>query len=49
MSHLDVGYTGSMSYTLNSYFSTFFPRAIELQNNLTRAGRAEKLHYITHS
>ena len=49
MSHLDVGYTGSMSYTLNSYFSTFFPRAIELQTNLTKAGHTEKLHYITHS
>jgi hypothetical protein len=49
MSHLDVGYTGSMSYTLNSYFSTFFPRAIALQNNLTALGRPEKLHYITHS
>ncbi len=49
MSHLDVGYTGSMSYTLNSYFSTFFPRAVELQANLTRDGHPEKLHYITHA
>jgi hypothetical protein len=48
MSHLDVGYTGSMAFTLNTHFSEFFPRAIAVQKNLTAAKRPEKLHYITH-
>ena len=49
MSHLDVGYTGSMSFTLNSYLSDFFPRAIAVQRALDDANRTEALHYITHS
>ena len=49
MSHLDVGYTGSMSFTLNSYLTDFFPRALAVQKELDAAGHADKLHYVTHS
>jgi len=48
MSHLDVGYTGSIAFTLNSYFSDFFPRAIRVAKELVTMNATEKLHYITH-
>ena len=34
MSHLDVGYTGDISDTLNSYFTDFFPTAIRVQEEI---------------
>lgn len=47
MSHLDVGYTGSIAFTLNSYFADFFPKAIEVQAALQGDPNAT-LHYLTH-
>lgn len=49
MSHLDVGYTGSIAYTLNSYFSEYFPRAIAVQKELRERGRSERLRYASDS
>ena len=51
MSHLDVGYTGSIAYTLNSYFTNFFPTAIQVQNELDAMklnNTNVALRYITH-
>jgi len=48
MSHLDVGYTGSIAFTLNSYFRDFFPRAVSVAKQLQAQGASEKLHYVTH-
>jgi len=52
MSHLDVGYTGDISDTINAYFVDFFPRAIAVQKELEslpdRDEYTPDLHYITH-
>jgi len=58
MSHLDVGYTGDISDTLNSYFTDFFPTAIRVQESIdsmrlnadsdTDSNIDYELHYVTH-
>ena len=44
MSHLDVGYTGSIAYTLNSYFADYFPRAIRVQAELEAWQQQQQQH-----
>ena len=48
MSHLDVGYTGSIAFTLNSYFANFFPTAIRVQEELDQMVESHDFHYVTH-
>ena len=54
MNHLDVGYNGIpglglINNILNEYFSTYFPRAISVAQELTKRGNAPRLIYTTHA
>jgi hypothetical protein len=45
--HLDVGYTATARDVINQYFTSYFPRAIKVGQELRRANGTERLKWMT--
>jgi len=47
--HFDLGYHGLIADVANKYFDTFWPRAMDIQDELRAGGHAERYVYTTFS